>query len=162
LKKSILKIAKFKEADMEKYLFTVCFISLLISCDIRRKDKIADDTNTSAKQIQKALQDSTAIQLIDSVFHFGNIKEGDKVAHSFTFKNIGNKPLIITDAHASCGCTVPEKPEKPIAPGEIGEIKVVFNSSGKQGHQEKNITVNSNAKPHFTDLKLIGEVIKGN
>jgi hypothetical protein len=145
---------------MKKYILLFAFIATFVSCDVRRKDKIADDSVTSEKQTQKALQDSTTVQLIDSVYNFGNIKEGDKVTHSFTFKNTGKNPLIITEAHASCGCTVPEKPEKPIAPGETGVMKVVFNSSGKSGHQEKNITVNSNAKPHFTDLKLIGEVIK--
>lgn len=145
---------------MKKYILLFGLITTLVSCDVRRKDKIADDSVTSEKQIQKALQDSTTVQLIDSVYNFGSIKEGDKVTHSFTFKNTGKNPLIITEAHASCGCTVPEKPEKPIAPGETGVMKVVFNSSGKSGHQEKNITVNSNAKPHFTDLKLIGEVNK--
>lgn len=145
---------------MNKCILLIALIVVIISCDVRRKDKIADDSTTSEKQIQKALHDSTTVQLIDSVYSFGKIKEGDKVTHSFTFKNTGNKPLIITEAHASCGCTVPEKPEKPIAPGETGVIKVVFNSSGKSGHQEKSITVNSNAKPHFTDLKLIGEVNK--
>ncbi len=145
---------------MKKYILLIGLITTLVSCDVRRKDKIADDSVTSEKQIQKALQDSTTVQLIDSVYNFGSIKEGDKVTHSFTFKNTGKNPLIITEAHASCGCTVPEKPEKPIAPGETGVMKVVFNSSGKSGHQEKNITVNSNAKPHFTDLKLIGEVNK--
>jgi Protein of unknown function (DUF1573) len=145
---------------MNKCILLLALITVFISCDVRRKDKIADDSATSEKQIQKALQDSTTVLLLDSVYKFGSIKEGDKVTHSFTFKNTGKNPLIITEAHASCGCTVPEKPEKPIAPGETGVIKVVFNSSGKSGHQEKSITVNSNAKPHFTDLKLIGEVNK--
>lgn len=145
---------------MKNCILLITLITVFIGCDVRRKDKIADDSATSDKQIQKALQDSTTVQLIDSVYNFGTIKEGDKITHSFTFKNTGTKPLIITEAHASCGCTVPEKPEKPIAPGETGIIKVVFNSSGKSGHQEKSITVNSNAKPHFTDLKLVGTINK--
>lgn len=145
---------------MKNCILLITLITVFIGCDVRRKDKIADDSATSDKQIQKALQDSTTVLLIDSVYNFGTIKEGDKITHSFTFKNTGTKPLIITEAHASCGCTVPEKPEKPIAPGETGIIKVVFNSSGKSGHQEKSITVNSNAKPHFTDLKLVGTINK--
>jgi hypothetical protein len=65
---------------------------------------------------------------------------------------------VIFEAHASCGCTVPEKPEQPILPGETGFIKVVFNSSGKKDHIDKDINVSSNVSPSFPVLKLTGEV----
>ena len=140
---------------MKKYFIILIISVAFVSCDVRRRDKVADDVNLRNEQ---ALKDSTAVQLIDSVYNFGSITEGDKVEFSFRFKNIGKKALIVTNAHASCGCTVPEKPEKPIAAGETGLIKVIFNSKGKSGHQEKNITVESNVKPNFPDLKLVGEV----
>ena len=60
---------------------------------------------------------------------FGKIKQGIPVTYSFEFKNTGDKPLVVENASASCGCTVPEKPEKPIEPGSTGVIKVQYNAA---------------------------------
>lgn len=140
---------------MKKYwVFILCLV-VLFSCDVRRKDKIADD---AARLSELALKDSTEVQLIDSVFNYGTINEGDKVERSFKFINTGKRALVISNATASCGCTVPEKPEQPVKPGETGIIKVVFNSQGKQGHQEKTITVTANTFTAFPYLKLVGDV----
>ena len=140
-----------------KNIFLVLFAAVLfVSCDgIRRKNKIADDAGS---QMEIALKDSTTVQLIDSVYNFGNIKQGQSVSFNFKFKNTGKKALIVTNASASCGCTVPEKPERPIMPGQTSFIKVVFNSTGKSGHQDKNVTVSANTNPSFPTIKLIGEV----
>ena len=110
-------------------------------------------------QDKEVLQDTTSVQLIDSVFNFGTLTEGEKVEFNFRFKNTGNKPMVIAKTSASCGCTVAEKPEKPILPGETGFIKAVFNSQGKTGHNEKTISVTANTKPDFPDLVLTGEVV---
>lgn len=151
---------------MKKYLLFASIAITLVNCDVRRKDKIADDASVKAEQLKKelaeqrelALKNTTTVQLIDSFYNFGKVSDGAMVQYSFKFKNTGNNPLVVMDAHASCGCTVPEKPEQPIKPGETGVIKVVFNSKGRSGHQEKTITVTSNAKPEFGILKLTGEV----
>jgi len=142
---------------MKRYFLTIItVVFLFISCDnVRRNDKIADDAGT---QMTSALKDSTTVQLIDSVYNFGNIKQGASVSFNFRFKNTGKKPLVITNASASCGCTVPEKPEKPILPGQESFIKVVFNSTGKHGYQDKNVTVSANVTPAFPLIKLTGEV----
>jgi len=103
--------------------------------------------------------DTTTVQLIDSAYNFGNVTDGDKVEYSYRFRNTGNKPLVIASAVASCGCTVPEKPEEPIKPGEVGFLKVVFNSKGRVGEVHKTITVTSNAYPKFPELKLTGQVV---
>ena len=129
--------------------------AILISCDVRKNDKVVDD---AVQQMEDAKKDTTTVQLIDSVYNFGTIAEGEKVTYSFRFKNSGTKPMVITNTSASCGCTVPEKPEKPIMPGETGSIKVVFNSKGKLGHNEKNITVMANTNPAFPLLVLTGDV----
>jgi Protein of unknown function (DUF1573) len=111
------------------------------------------------KQLETdAMNNTTTVQIIDSSYNFGTITEGEKVEFNYRFKNTGTNPLVIFEAHASCGCTVPEKPEKPVLPGETGFIKVVFNSSGKKGHNEKDVNVSSNANPAFPALKLTGEV----
>ena len=141
---------------MKNILLFFLISTIFISCDNRRKDKLADDT---AKQTEKALTESTTVQIIDSSYNFGKITDGEKVEYSYRFKNTGNKPLVIIDATASCGCTVPQKPEKPILPGETGFIKIVFDSKGRVGAAHKTITVTSNAKPEFTPLILTGDVV---
>lgn len=103
--------------------------------------------------------DTTSVQIIDSVYNFGKVTDGEQVVYSYRFRNTGQKPLIISSATASCGCTVPEKPEEPIQPGEIGFLKVAFNSKGRVGPVHKEVNVVSNAYPQFPTLQLIGEVL---
>ncbi len=91
-------------------------------------------------------------------YNFGKIAHGEKVSYSYKVKNVGKSPLIILNATATCGCTVPEIPEKPIKPGEEGEIKVVFDSQGKSGMQDKVITITSNGEPNIASLHLTGEI----
>jgi len=126
--------------------------ALLMSCDVRKKDKLADTP------VAKEVKDPTTVEIIDSVYDFGKVAEGDNVEFSYRFKNSGTRPLVVTEAAASCGCTVPEKPEKPIMPGEMGFIKVKFNSQGRPGQAHKTISVSSNAQPPFPQLVLKGEV----
>ena len=141
---------------MKKISLFIIVAIFFVCCNVKRKDKVADGTATIAEM---AAQDSTSVQLIDSLYNFGTVTEGEKVTYNFRFKNTGNKPLIITNTTASCGCTVPEKPEKPILSGETAFIKVVFNSKGKAGMNNKTITVTSNARPEFPQLLLNGEVV---
>lgn len=89
-------------------------------------------------------KDLTDIQWIDSVKEMGKINEGQVLDVSFRFKNTGNKPLVISNARASCGCTVPDPPKEPIAPGAEGAIKASFNSKGRPGHNHKEIDVEAN------------------
>lgn len=77
----------------------------------------------------------------ETEFDFGDIKQGDKVEHTFEFTNTGEADLLISTARASCGCTVPEFTEEAIKPGKSGKIKVTFNSAGKKGPTTKTITV---------------------
>src|SRR5689334_19376817 len=86
--------------------------------------------------------------------------QGDQVKHDFEFTNTGKEPLIISNAAGSCGCTVPEWPKEPIASGAKGVIKVTFNSAGKQGVQDKTVTLSSNAKQNPLVLHLKGNVDK--
>lgn len=78
-------------------------------------------------------------------FDFGTVKEGPDVEHIFKFKNTGKEPLIIANASASCGCTVPEWPKEPIMPGKTGQMKVTFHTSGKSGPITKTVYIQSNA-----------------
>lgn len=79
-------------------------------------------------------------------FDFGDIKQGDRVEHTFKFSNSGNTPLIITNVEVTCGCTTPKGwPRDPIAPGSKGEITIAFNSAGKYGRQNKVVKIISNS-----------------
>ena len=127
-------------------LILACSAFLFIGCDIRKKDKIAGNDELKS---QVVITDPTTVQIIDSAYDFGKVTEGEIVEYNYRFKNTGTKPLVITTVGASCGCTVPEKPEQPIKPGETGFIKVKFNSEHRVGKAHKTITVSSNAEPGF-------------
>lgn len=93
----------------------------------------------------------TTIQWLDSTYlDLGEHKEGKEIALSFRFKNTGTKNLVIENVTAQCGCTIPEKPEKPFAPGEEGVIKAKFSGAG---HDEtrKQIYVKANISPDGAD-----------
>ncbi|MCF6365942.1 MAG: DUF1573 domain-containing protein [Bacteroidales bacterium] len=91
---------------------------------------------------------------------FGKIKEsGGNVEFQFTFTNLGSKPIVINDVKSTCGCTTPSWSKKPIAPGEKGYIKTVFNPYNRPGVFHKSVTVNSNAKNSPVTLHISGEVI---
>ena len=101
-----------------------------------------------------------AISFAESLHDFGTIKDGDVVEHIFSFVNEGEAPLIISDAKATCGCTVPEWPKAPIAVGEKGEIKVRFNSKNKPGVQNKTVTLTANTWPATTRVQIKANVVK--
>lgn len=98
------------------------------------------------------------IEIAETVHDFGKVKEGTVVEHTFSIKNTGETPLIIKETRATCGCTVPEKPEQPIAPGAMGEIKVKFNTAGKPGAQSKVVTIVANTSPETSEVTLRGFV----
>lgn len=116
----------------------------------------ANDIYVSGK---KNSQDLPAMQFDAERFDFGMLTEGERVSHMFYFKNTGKRPLIISAAEGSCGCTVPEYPKDPIAPGESGVIKVTFNSERKQGKQEKTITIVTNCEPSTRLLRIYADII---
>ena len=95
----------------------------------------------------------------DKVTHnFGSFSEKVPVQKvTFSFTNVGNKPLVINQAIASCGCTVPSYTKEPIAPGKKGQISVTYNGKGMfPGHFKKSITVRSNGNVEMTRLYIEG------
>jgi hypothetical protein len=106
----------------------------------------------------KIVENPTEITFERDLHDFGDIIQGEKVTTEFKFTNTGKADLIITNASGSCGCTVPEWPKEPIAPGEGGVIKVAFNSDNRSAAFNKTVTVTANTIP-TSNTKLI---IKGN
>jgi Protein of unknown function (DUF1573) len=117
---------------MKKYFFIVVLLGLGIQ-------GIAQ--STSAAKVN-----GPVITFEKKTHEFGDIMQGDKVEETFKFTNTGNEPLIITNVQVTCGCTTPKGwPRDPIAPGGKAEITVGFNSAGKDGRQNKVVTIVSNA-----------------
>ncbi len=105
-----------------------------------------------------ANQPLSSISFKDSILHKGKIEEGAMMDVEFEFTNTGTEMLIIKNVSASCGCTIPEKPEEPIAPGQTGKIKATFDSRGRAGLNQKVITVTANTKETIHTLIFDVEV----
>ncbi len=91
---------------------------------------------------------------------FNKIKEdGGKVEYTFVFKNMGSEPVIINKVKSTCGCTTPDWSKEPVAPGNTGKIRVVYNPLNRPGKFYKTVTITSNAENSPVTLKISGEVL---
>ena len=142
---------------MLKTIVYSCIMAFCLSaCGERAKQQEA-----SASAPAEATPDSTAtarIEFTEKSFNFGDLVEGESVAHTFHFKNTGNKALVITNVEASCGCTEIEYDKKPIPPGGEGKLEVVFDSKGRMGKQYKIITIFANVPKKNVELKVIANI----
>lgn len=146
---------------MKKLFLCLMAAGMLAACS-----QSNSQSNNSANQGQPASGNAAAVSSANAPVmkfengshDFGKITQGDVVHYNFKFTNTGKTPLIISNATASCGCTTPEYPHEPIKPGSDGVIKVTFNSAGKNGVQDKQITITANTNPADNIVHLIGEV----
>lgn len=107
--------------------------------------------------------DSTNLAIIEFetlVYEFDTISQGEKVDYSFLFKNVGKADLLISDVQSSCGCTITNYEKGPLQAGQESKIDFTFDSTDKEGIQDKSITVYANTYPNRTILKFKGFVIK--
>jgi len=144
-------------------LFVV--LSLLAACQSKVK---TDDTDALKGHLPSSLvgnprsivDDTLALQGLgnlsfsDTIHDFGNVSDGEMLTYDFEFENIGQKDILISEATASCGCTVPSFPQQPIKSGEKNKISVTFNSQGRKGYNEKMIIVNTNGNPSVYNLYI--------
>lgn len=141
---------------MKKALYTILFAAVLLaSCSGASNRKAARNANNSDNA-------EAIIAFREYEHHFGTVREGEKVTHTFTFENQGDGNLVILSALAACGCTVPQYDKRPIAPGKRGKIDVRFDTSGRDGMQTKTVTINSNAATPVVILKITADVVKRN
>jgi hypothetical protein len=150
-------------------LIVVVIATGMYSCNTEAKRASSTDSQLSA-HVQTASQpaaaqsvaaDAPVITFDETAWDFGTIQEGEVVKHTYTFTNTGKSPLIIQNATAQCGCTVPQWPREPIAPGQKGEIQVAFDSKGKVGAQSKSVTITANTQPEISQVMLKGVVESG-
>ncbi len=151
-----VNFALLKSTKMKKVL-SFLLVAGLVACGTADKKApgVPSDpnANTTAKVDSANL---TTLQWIDSIdTDLGKVKEGQVIEVTYRFKNTGTKPLVISNVSASCGCTVPEKPEKPFAPGEEGTIKAKFDSKGRpHGEARKTVYVAANTNPASYQLSF--------
>ena len=105
-------------------------------------------------------QKPAEIKFDKTTHNFGTFSENNpKVTCTFSYTNVGEQPLVINQAIASCGCTVAEYTKTPVQPGERGEIKVTYNGAGKfAGHFKKSITIRTNGAVEMTRLYIEGDM----
>lgn len=149
---------------MKKVFLSIMCLSLLAACTNQNSTVTENSTDTQELAAVASVDTANApvFKFEKEVYDFGEIKEGEKVTYDFKFKNIGNSPLIISSATATCGCTIPEYPKEPLAPGAEGLIRVVFNSAGKAGMQNKIVSITANTVPSLTELNILGNVLAPN
>ena len=148
-----------------KYLFLFFSTAIFVSCTSTDKPSTKEEAARDSLN-RVAMADSsnyTTMEWIDSTTQdLGKIKEGAVVEISWKFKNTGNKPLIISDARGTCGCTIADKPKEPIAPGEEGTIKARFNSQGQSPEVTKTVSVDANTKGEtHHSLTFTAQITKG-
>jgi len=103
-------------------------------------------------------QNLAEIFVEESTFEFGTIEQGEVIQNVFEITNLGEAPLVISNAKGSCGCTVPNWPKEPVMPGQTAQILVKFDSKGKRGKQAKRVTITANTEPAQTFLTIRGEI----
>ena len=155
---------KFNIKTYKSFLTTLSSIFILglilSSCNSDPSKKVKEE-NLKAVQ-DKTLQklESPKITFDFDTYNYGEVVDGDVVEVDFNFTNTGKSDLIIFDASASCGCTVPEYPKnKNIKPGEGGNIKVMFDTSDKPGKQAISVTLSTNTDLGKKIIRINGFVL---
>ncbi len=118
-------------------------------------------TTKSTKATKSALPKVEGAGMVfeSETIDYGTIAHNADGKREFVFTNNGNKPLIITNATGSCGCTVPTYPKEPIAPGAKGVIGVKY-ATDRVGAFTKTVTITSNtAETPSKTLTIKGTVL---
>ena len=134
---------------MKKVALSFLMMLLVVAAFAQQKEKRTATAAVNGPQIT----------FQESEFNFGDIAQGEKAEHVFTFKNTGTAPLVLSNVLTTCGCTASEWPKEPVAPGKSAQIKVTFNSAGKMGVQNKVVTIVSNAVNAQEQVKMVGNVV---
>ena len=151
---------------MKNICIVILSLVLLVSCgDMAKKvddvEHLSTDlvTNSKTAEVGEKEEGMPAFTFEKEEHDFGILIDGEKVTYSFRFTNSGDAPLIISNAKGSCGCTVPNYPKEPIAPGATASIDVTFDSKGRTGKQSKAVTLTANTNPNRKVIRIHSEVI---
>lgn len=165
---------------MKKIFIPVAVAALLVSCEggnsvgateqsgkvssnVDASEDLPADLKKEMREEQKRIEAEqkkieatlTSLKFDKAVHDFGDVKADTDVYTQFTVTNTGNRPLIIENVSASCGCTTPKKPEAPIPPGESDVIEVKFHSKpGQLNEVKKTVTVKANTKEQVHTVEI--------
>jgi len=146
---------------MRKVILLLCSVLVLSVSSQAQTTTPAKGAAPAPKPEAKAPNPNAAkITFAEMSYDFGTVVEGPQITHDFKIKNDGKEPLILSNVRASCGCTVPTWPKEPILPGKESVISATYNTSGRPGHFNKTITIESNADGGNKVVTITGEVIK--
>ncbi len=140
-------VAKYDGAKKNDWGYVYDYLTLLINNEYKPGQQIvvsADIVEDFDKLTYAQKAKAPKIEVTENVFDFKQIKQGESVNHTFKIKNTGKSDLIIRKTKASCGCTAIAPQSKVIKPGKTTDLKVVFNSRGKRGRQNKSVTIITN------------------
>jgi hypothetical protein len=133
-----------------KYLCCIFTFAILLGCNNQQNQKAVKLEASNAAAINFMGKDTV---------NLGQITEGELISHTYQFTNTGKAPLQINYCNASCGCTVPTWPKKPIPTGGKDSITVQFNSKNKSGKLYKSIAIHANTIPNITNIGFSIEVL---
>lgn len=157
---------------MNNKLILLCFLSLvLLSCNNGSNGGVQEIEEPGGNYLdvikmpisadgKRDTENVPVIQFEKDVINFGRVQEGEVVEAEFVFTNVGNAPLLITNAQSTCGCTIPQYPKELIQPGEVDTIKVRFDTKNRPNWQSKPVTIYSNTYPNQMVVTLEGLVIE--
>lgn len=145
---------------MKTPLYILCFIHLITLISACSNNQ-SPPSELTTNDIQIGNKNQLPIIDFEEEEHdFGKIIQGEKLRYDFKFTNVGKGNLVISNAAASCGCTVADFPKEPIPPGKTGKITVEFNSEGRSGYIEKTITVVTNSEPNTKILRIKADIVE--
>jgi len=140
---------------MKKVIMAVlCLTMSTFATKAQEKGELSVNTQTAPKSDP----DAGKFKFKEETHDYGEVPEGPLAEYDFEFKNTGKKPIVIQDAHGSCGCTVPTWPHEPIMPKQKAIIHVAYTTNGRPGPIMKDITINSNAQQSPMMLHIKGTV----
>jgi len=147
---------------MKTFLFLLTTL-LFFACGNDKPKKASTDlvnnpSTADSSNMKKSTAKPAVITFEKTTHDFGNITQGERLEYEFLFTNNGGSDLLISNATASCGCTIPDYPKEPIAPGKQGRIKVSFDSDKRIDHFQKEVYVTSNTEPMTNTLIITGTV----
>jgi len=138
---------------MKRYLLSFAIVLTLLSTGCGPKGQEPDNSQNQSGGAPPGIE-------FEQVYYdFGSLRQGEQVSYIFEFRNTGGSPLLIKDAFASCGCTVPQYEKEPIPPGEKGSVEVIFDSSGRRGNQYKSVIIRTNTPRGEVRLTIKANVI---
>jgi hypothetical protein len=124
------------------------------ACKEGASAKVDESKKEIAEERDSKTQTYPVMEFEEQEFDFGTVEEGEVVEHTFVFTNTGDAPLIVSNAVATCGCTVPTWTKEAIAPGDNGEMLVKFNTRGKPNQQMKAVRITANTQSGRETLRI--------